>query len=47
MSDNYDAVVKQFTQRSLSIPTFKDVLTEGEIEAIAKYINEVIAPMGK
>ena len=47
MSDDYGAVVKQITEGGLSMPAFKDVLTEAEIEAIAKYINEVIAPMGK
>ena len=47
MSDDYDAVVKQITEGGSSMPGFKDVLTEEEIEAIAKYINELIAPMGK
>lgn len=47
MSDSYDAVVKQITEGGTAMPAFKDSLSEEEIAAIAKYVNEVLAPMGE
>ncbi len=47
VSDNYDAVLKQIKDGGTSMPSFKDILTDAEISAIAKYVNEVLAPMGK
>lgn len=45
ISDNYDALVKQIEEGGNSMPGFKDVLTPEEIASIAKYVNEIVAPL--
>lgn len=46
-ADEYDNVVDRITNGGTSMPSFKDTLSQEEIEAIAKYVSGIIAPKAK
>lgn len=41
-AEDYDNVVKQVTDGGTTMPAFSSTLSEEEIEAVAKYVNEII-----
>lgn len=47
MTSDKDAVIAQILNGGTSMPSFKDTLTEEEIEAIAAYITKIVSPLGK
>ena len=46
-ADEYDNVVNRITNGGTSMPSFEDTLSSEEIEAVAKYVSEIIAPKAK
>lgn len=47
MTSDKNAVIAQILNGGTSMPSFKETLTEEEIEAIAAYITEIVSPLGK
>lgn len=46
-ADEHENVVDRITNGGTSMPSFKDTLSQEEIEAVAKYVSEIIAPKAK
>lgn len=47
LAENYDQVVDRVKNGANTMPAFEGVLTEEEIAAVARYVNEVLAPLGE
>ncbi len=41
-AENYDNVIEQIKNGGTTMPAFETILTEEEIEAVARYVNEVL-----
>jgi PQQ-dependent dehydrogenase (methanol/ethanol family) len=46
-AENRENVIERITNGGTSMPSFKDTLTQEEIDAVADYVLTVISPLGK
>ncbi|MFF2754863.1 PQQ-binding-like beta-propeller repeat protein [Psychrobacillus sp. NPDC058041] len=47
IAENKEAIIERITNGKSAMPSFKDTLTEEEMEAVADYVLTIISPLGK